>query len=188
MRTNIATPMFNADADLLGGGAATQTMTPPASSVNVNPPVNPGKLKLPETKTIQGYLLNAEIIDAKNNTEIVLLTVQDAHNKVHTISSSPGYWTRVGKAFKEDDVVEVSYEKRIAHVTGYHKGGDENTPLTAHESDGSNLASIKRFSKSAFERMLLAQDEDRLVGRVEATEDSKALAVATLLGGLYGRR
>ena len=159
-------------------------LVPPTSSIHVHPPGEKGKLKLPQIREVTGILVSAEVVELQAG-DFVLITVQDVANELITVSSSPAYWSRVGRTFQEDMCVQIKYEQRLAGKTGYE---DATGAMVAHTGDGNNLAGIKRFAKSAFDRMVLNGDSDDLIAKVMDVQIESQTAVATLLGHLYGGR
>ena len=134
-------------------------------------------MKLPLKKEVIGILLSAEEVEFAGGS-VILLSIQDSEDDILTVSTSPGYWKKVGKLFSVDTCVKVSYEQRIKDVTGYVDAqGEEHF----HTSDGQNLVGITRFSSSSFQRMLDQKDIESGVGILSAVEADRVSAVATYL-------
>ena len=134
-------------------------------------------IKPPNKKEVIGTLLSSDEIDSKG-TSIVLLSVQDSEDEIFTISTSPGYWKKVGKLFNPDSCVKVTFEQRIADVTGYV---DAQGAEQLHIASGNNLTGISRFSSIAFQRMLDKMDMAEGVALLSTVEDGKVSAMASYL-------
>jgi hypothetical protein len=135
-------------------------------------------LKLASKKEIVGILLSAETIETKSG-DLVLISVQDIDDEILTFTASTNYWKKIGKLFPVDTIVKLSYEQRIKDVTGYATEGSDE--LTAHTSDGNNLAGINRFSALAFQRMLDSKDMESGVAVISSVEPDRVNAVASYL-------
>ena len=138
--------------------------------------VSPIAFKTPLTKELIGTLLSAELVESKGR-EVILLSIQDSEDEVTVMSTSPGYWKKVGKLFPVDSCVKTSYEVRIADVTGYMEG----EVAKKHIASGNNLASISRFSALSFQRMLDKMDMAEGVGILSSVEADRVGAVASYL-------
>ena len=141
------------------------------------------KIKLPSKKEVVGVLLSAEEIESKGSS-IVLVSIQDVDDNVITLSTSPGYWKKIGKLFPVDTIVKVSYEARIKGVTGYESNG----AMVAHTSDGNNLVGVNRFSSLSFQRMLDGKDKDSDIAVISAVEVDRVSAVAQYLAAYVSKR
>lgn len=134
----------------------------------------------PKTETFIGELLSAESI-----TEgVVLLTLQGLEDDTLTVSTSVGYWKKLGKLFPEGSIVKVSYEKRVGGKTTYT---DAQNAIALHKSDGNNLIGINRFSTSAWERNLQEKQKEGDLAVISAVEADRVTAVAQYLSS-YVRR
>lgn len=134
-------------------------------------------MKLPSKKEVIGILLSAEEVEFAGGS-VILLSIQDSEDNIVNLSTSPGYWKKVGKLFAVDTCVKVSYEQRVKNVTGYVDAqGNEHL----HTSDGLNLVGITRFSATSFQRMLDQKDIESGVGILSAVEADRVSAVATYL-------
>jgi hypothetical protein len=138
--------------------------------------ITPVAFKTPLTKELVGILLSAELVESKGR-EVVLLSIQDSEDEVTVMSTSPGYWKKVGKLFPIDACVKTSYEVRIADVTGYMDGGIAKK----HIASGNNLTAISRFSSLSFQRMLDKMDMEEGVNILSSVEADRVGAVATYL-------
>jgi hypothetical protein len=132
--------------------------------------------KTPLTKELIGILLSAELVESKGR-EVILLSIQDSEDEVTIMSTSPGYWKKVGKLFPVDSCVKTSYEVRIADTTGYMDG----EVAKKHIASGNNLTAISRFSQLSYQRMLDKLDMAEGVAVLSSVEDGKVNAVATYL-------
>jgi hypothetical protein len=138
--------------------------------------VSPANFKTPLSRELIGILLSAELVESKGR-EVILLSIQDSEDNVTIMSTSPGYWKKVGKLFPVDSCVKTSYEVRIAEVTGYMEAG----VAKKHIASGNNLASISRFSSLSFQRMLDKMDMEEGVNILSSVEADRVGAVATYL-------
>lgn len=128
----------------------------------------------PKSETFVGELLSAEAI-----TEgVVLLTLQGLEDETLTVSTSVGYWKKLGKLFPEGSIVKCSFEKRIGGKTTYT---DSQGVVALHKSDGNNLLGINRYSTSAWERSLQNLTKDADLAVISAVEADRVSAVATYL-------
>ena len=145
------------------------------------------KLKLPKVKSLVGILTDVQVLDDNN---VVLITVQDSEDGLHTIASGINYWHKVGKGFTEDSCVKIQFEERKAGETGYKEDGSEE--FVAHTKDGNNMTGIYKYSAMAFQRQLDNNDLDvkieKGMTRIEGVEADKATAVATFLSGMLQKR
>ena len=137
-------------------------------------------LKTPAKKELVGILLSAEVVETKAG-DIIIVSIQDTNDEIITVSTSPNYWKKVGKLFPVESCVKASYEVRIKGTTGYAKDSAKPTELTAHESDGSNLVGITRFSSIAYQRMLDKKDIEEGVAIISSVEADRVGAVASYL-------
>lgn len=142
-----------------------------------------GSIKEPQKRDLIGILLSAEEIESKG-TSLILVSIQDIDDEVVTLSTSPGYWKKVGKLFPPDSIVKVSYESRVANKTGYK---DANGQMVAHTSDGNNLVGITRFSSISYQRMLDEQSKSSDIAVISSVEADRVNAVATYLSAYVKR-
>lgn len=140
-------------------------------------------IKEPSKKDLVGILLSAEEIESKG-TSLVLVSIQDIDDEVVTLSTSPGYWKKVGKLFPPDSIVKVNYESRVAGKTGYK---DASGNMVAHTSDGNNLVGITRFSSIAFQRMMDEQSKSSDIAVISSVEVDRVSAVAQYLSAYVKR-
>lgn len=128
----------------------------------------------PKAESFTGELLSAESI----SEGVVLLTLQGLDDETLTVSTSVGYWKKLGKLFPEGSIVKCSFEKRVGGKTTY-TDSQGNTAL--HKSDGNNLLGINRFSTSAWERNLQEKQKEGDLAVISAVEADRVAAVAQYL-------
>lgn len=135
-------------------------------------------MKSPARKELIGILTSVDELD----NGMVLITVQDINDDMHTVGTSSAYWKKVGKFFTIDNTVKITWEIRIKDTTEYEStDAAGNKIISKHTSDGTNLVGINRFSSVAYQRMYDAKDMESGVAIIAAQEPDRVQAVATYL-------
>ena len=154
-----------------------------ATSSTISSTGSTGSIKEPQKRDLVGILLSAEEIESKG-TSLILVSIQDIDDEVVTLSTSPGYWKKVGKLFPPDSIVKISYEARVAGKTGYK---DASGNMIPHTSDGNNLVGITRFSSISYQRMLDDQSKSIDIAVISSVESDRVNAVAQYLSAYVKR-
>ena len=130
----------------------------------------------PKIKKITGEMVNISQLDS---VEVTLITLQDADNDLHTVSTSNKYWKAVGRFFQIGSIVAVEAEERVKDVTEYT---DANGNVKKHTSDGLNLTKISAYSSNAWGRSLKQQTIREMEQALLSVELERAPAFAAFYG------
>ena len=133
------------------------------------------ELKTPIQKDIIGVLTGIDTLETATGSTLVLLSIQDSEDNVHTVTSSENYWKKVGRSYQLDKPVKMTVEVRIKDVTGY----DSNGTMKAHGSSGMNLDRIAPMSQASWDRVFRNMERQEESTMIQSADPAVALALAT---------
>lgn len=138
--------------------------------------------KAPKEIVLVGELLTAMPME-KNSKKFVLLTIQDASDKQHTISTSDISWAKNARMFPEGSIVSITGYQNIKDETEYEEAGE----VKKHSTTGVSLKYISRYSMSSWNRMISQKGREADLDIINAVEIDRVNAAASYLGQTFGR-
>ncbi len=146
---------------------------------------------MPITKAPREIVLVGELLSAmpmeKNSKKFVLLTIQDASDKQHTISTSDTSWAKNQRMFPEGTIVSVTGYQNIANETEYEETVAGVATVKKHSTTGVSLKYISRYSMSSWNRMISQKGREADLDIINTVEIDRVNAAAAYLGQTFGR-